>query len=126
MGLGYEPPLVTWPPPEPEEGAEPELRPEPELALCEVDLWVVELELEPLLAWVVECWADWWWVADEDWALAAPGRTRATAPPATMLAAPMAAVTARIRPWSRSLAAMAARTRLRSVPTGFLLLARPR
>src|SRR6185437_635134 len=35
-----------------------------------------------------------------------------------MLAAPTAAVMARIRPWSRSLAAMAARTRLRSVPTG--------
>jgi hypothetical protein len=34
-----------------------------------------------------------------------------------MLAAPMAAVTARIRPWSRFLAAMAARTDLRSVPT---------
>jgi hypothetical protein len=103
--------------------------------LCEADLRAVELgpgELEPepvlvlpVLVRVVECRADSWWVADEDWALAAPGRTRATAPPATMLAAPMAAVTARIRPWSRLLAAMAARTRLRSVPTGFLLLVRP-
>ena len=44
-GADYEPPLVTWPLPEPDDGAEDELRPELELDLCERDECVAELDL---------------------------------------------------------------------------------
>ena len=81
---------MTWPEPEPDDGAEDELRPEPELDLCERDEWLAELDLcvdepelpdpelpEPdeVVPREVECCAAWPCEADDAWALAAPGST---------------------------------------------------
>jgi hypothetical protein len=111
---GQEPPEVTCPDPELDDGAEEDCRP------LGLDLLELELELEPeplaelaeWLFWLVEA------AEDADWVCAAAGSPRAMPPPARTLAAPMATVTARSRPWPRSRAATAARTGLRSVPTG--------
>jgi hypothetical protein len=120
---------VTWPDPELDAGAavdfsppEPEAEPEPELLepeLPEPELLEPEAdepewhELEaarPCFAPVPDvlpCAA-----AEEaaGWACAALARPTAMPPPARTLAAPMAAVTARRRPWPRSRAAAAAWT----------------
>lgn len=86
---------MTWPEPELDDGPEDELRPEPELDLCELDEWLAELDLcvdepevpdpelpEPelpdpdeVVPREVECRAAWPCEADEAWALAAPGST---------------------------------------------------
>jgi hypothetical protein len=89
-----------------------------ELGLLELDL--LELELEPLpeLADVL-----FWLCVADDWAATALGSPYAMPPPARTLAAPMATVIARSRSWPRSLALMAVRTDLRSVPTGSSSLA---
>jgi hypothetical protein len=88
---------VDFSPLEPED--EPELLEAelPELGLLELEL----PELELLFCAVP-------WDADEEaagWALAALARPTAMPPPARTLAAPMAAVTARSRPWPRFRAA---------------------
>jgi hypothetical protein len=121
-GAGQEPPEVTWPEPELADGAAEACRPpEPELELPELELLEPELlepEPEPELPAVLAFFALPLplllpWDADEEdaagWALAAVARLTAMPPPASTLAAPMAAVTARSRPWPRLRAASAAR-----------------
>jgi hypothetical protein len=107
QGRGQEPPDVTWPEPELDDGGGAEFRPvelEPELPVLE------RPEPEVLLLPAVLC--DVPDVPDvaAGWALAALARPAAMPPPARTLAAPMVAVTARsrARPRTRSRAAVAA------------------
>jgi hypothetical protein len=89
---------VTWLDPELDDGGAADCSPpEPELAEL--------LFEEPCDAVLLPCVAD-----DDAVAGVAPARLQAMPPPASTLAAPMAAVTARSRPWPRSRAATAART----------------
>jgi hypothetical protein len=104
----HEPPEVAWLPPEPEIGAEPELKPlEPELELelepdelepVEPELDPVELEPEPVEAEPVE---------DALVVCADPGRARARAPAVTTPATVTAVVVDRTLLRPRSLAATA-------------------
>jgi hypothetical protein len=97
-GPAQEPPDVTWPEPELDDGAAEDFSPlEPEV-----------LEVEPELPELVLLLGAVLWDVDEEaagWALAALARPTAMPPPARTLAAPMAAVTARSRPWARFRAA---------------------
>ena len=107
----YDPPEVTWPEPELEDGADPELSPpelelDPELLelpeLPELELPELDEELPDLL---LACWAEFACVLAE---LVPPGRVTATPAAAITPAAPAASVIVRSRDWFRSRAAIAA------------------
>jgi len=137
----HEPPEVTWLLPELEDGVDPELRPELELELPELEPLEPELELDPLEVDPELVEPDEVDAVELDPELAEleplvvaalavcvdPGRTRANAPAAATLATVTAVVAVLTLPRPRSLAAIAWRT-----PSPFVLLmsfslhARPR